>query len=298
MKIKTKNDFLSIPFIKKCAFSIVNYECLNNLDDMELLAQLSFRYMLMESIESVSETDDSEIQLLYNDLEKLMKYVILADDFEYAKNDCDVISDEYIHLAGGMFVEPLSRLDLRLLTEKIALQGAGAGYALLPTDEDYEFSQQNSDCNDTAINSEADSFRFNMESIDKVTDCDDSINISLDLTRTDSELIKEISKLLPLWRSELGIEVNKLIEYKGWVHLRKRVIEYKVIPILDVLNYLSLSKLKINTTALLLIVFPDGEKDVFSYNKTIMPFIAKLKSENYRHKAFVEILSNRIGDDS
>lgn len=290
MRVKSRSDFLDLKFIKENEFSIDKYNVIENLKDMELLTQLGIRLILMEQIEKVDMDDKTKLNELYEHVGELMRYIISDDRSECVvseiNSDAGKKHDTTNCLSSGFSVSSLSRYELFDLTQRDVVDGYGVGLNIFPSDEEYtEIVRKNNIENST----------FSLESIDKITDCNSFVHLEINLRYTNEDIIKELSGLLSLWRKELNIQDRKSSDYKDWMYTKKRVIEYKIIPTLDVLNYISLSKIKVNSSVILLTIFPNGERDVFSYHKTILPFIAKLKDEDYMLDLFREISINDRG---
>ncbi|MDC9621516.1 DUF6387 family protein [Xenorhabdus sp. XENO-7] len=107
---------------------------------------------------------------------------------------------------------------------------------------------------------------------------DSSIVIQLDLDTDDSLIIDSIKRLLPIWRKDLGINpLNKPIS-SSWEVLRSKIINYKIIPLLDLLIWEKKTNNKITNGVLAVTLYPDGEFDSINIAQTIRPFLEKILS--------------------
>ncbi|WP_307803470.1 DUF6387 family protein [Rahnella sp. ChDrAdgB13] len=92
------------------------------------------------------------------------------------------------------------------------------------------------------------------------------------------------SKLLPVWRSELNI--NEPEKKRSWSYIRDRILSYKIIPLIDLLElakiYTNGTKRRIPKRVLSLMIYPNGERDGFGLEQTVIPFLEKIRAKTYK----------------
>ena len=115
------------------------------------------------------------------------------------------------------------------------------------------------------------------EPVNLLSDTLDNMLVSVDLLHNrDDELIEAFTKLLPKWRSELSIvEPDKPIA-GSWESIRRKIIDYKIIPLIDLLSWELSTDRKISLGVLAVSLYPDGEKDTFAIAQTVKPFLEKI----------------------
>ncbi|HBD5087637.1 TPA: hypothetical protein KKL48_004996, partial [Escherichia coli] len=120
----------------------------------------------------------------------------------------------------------------------------------------------------------------------------DNMLVSVDLLHNrDDELIEAFTKLLPKWRSELSIvEPDKPIA-GSWESIRRKIIDYKIIPLIDLLSWELSTDRKISLGVLAVSLYPDGEKDTFAIAQTVKPFLEKIMRSDSLEK-IRKMLSN------
>ncbi|WP_437889801.1 DUF6387 family protein [Phytobacter sp. V91] len=102
--------------------------------------------------------------------------------------------------------------------------------------------------------------------------------MKLDLNKSDDEIIKDLSLLLPMWRRELELDIPE--KKREWGYIRRRIIDYRIIPLLDIM---ALAKIftfvtgrRVPKKILALLVYPDGERDGFGLAQVVLPFLEKV----------------------
>ncbi|WP_254797826.1 DUF6387 family protein [Enterobacter sp. JMULE2] len=127
------------------------------------------------------------------------------------------------------------------------------------------------------------------EPVNLLNDAIDNVAITIDLDNRDEILIDTFSKLLPLWRRELNIPEPSKPVTGGWESIRKKIIEYKIIPMIDLLSWERTTKNRISLGVLAVALFPDGEKDSIMIAQTVKPFLDKLMTYDSLEKIRKEL---------
>lgn len=118
---------------------------------------------------------------------------------------------------------------------------------------------------------------------------DGSVWLTVNLEQyTNKELVGIFEKLLPAWRRQLSIPEPK--HSIGKDAPIKKITEYRVIPYLDLIVWAKLSKVKIPNRVMALALFPYGEKGEIEFVQTIIPFIKRITSINFRFQKEIEEL--------
>jgi len=117
----------------------------------------------------------------------------------------------------------------------------------------------------------------------------ETLYLSVNLTVTDEIILGDIRKLLPVWREELGVSVEEQPVNSSWGVIRKKIIDYKVLPFIDLMLWARVKKLSIPSGVMAVALFPDGEKDGYAIVQTIKPFVEKLMTFDSLEKLKREI---------
>lgn len=242
-------------------FSINNYFVINELTDSELIDQLIVR---RDSIKSHDKDDDDENFFcehpelkdeIFSWNEKRLSCIVRPLDsatFYEEKMSRKRYSDLQMTGMGG--VDPLRLIDVISMAKKA----------------DVYISK-----NDIKR-----SLRGQKRSVSKTICSKNEMIINIDLSWPDEILIRDIITLLPIWRKELNH--NKKHEDKisnGWDVIKKKLLDYKIIPLLDLIEWSRMTNTSITNRVLALALFPDGEYDSTNIAQTIKPFIENLFAE-------------------
>lgn len=178
-------------------------------------------------------------------------------------NDISILS-----LSHGDGVHPMDRGDVIAFARSQAINGFGSGLPFMPSRE--VMLQLEED----------DNFPFDdflCESADLLVKKDTYNNsrghFVIDFDYSDSELITSFASQISKWRKELNI--HDVPTTKSWEYIKGRILDYKVIPLLDLVIYAEFFGVKIPSRVLALALFPDGERDGFGISQTVVPFIEK-----------------------
>ncbi|CDH23231.1 DUF6387 family protein [Xenorhabdus bovienii] len=131
-----------------------------------------------------------------------------------------------------------------------------------------------------------------MNTLPDFLELDSTIVIQLDLDVDDSLIIDSVKRLLPIWRKDLGIEPLEKPISSSWEVLRNKILNYKIIPLLDLLIWEKKTKNKITNGVLAVTLYPDGEFDSINIAQTIKPFLEKILSFYSIEKIRREVSNN------
>lgn len=277
MKVNNKKDLPK-------SFDLSKYDDLDIMSDKDLFRQLYWRSEDLKT--KNSDVVDYGLQFASN----YPLFSTLGDPFseipedewflekkeEYSKKD----KPQLLSLSYGDGIKPVDRFLISLLSE----MNADAGYLKdSPIIIDKEAGNK-------LIEQDNGMFWAVMrEPVNLLNDAIDHVAISIDLDNRDDLLIDSFSKLLPLWRRELKIpEPCKPIS-GGWDSIRKKIIEYKIIPMIDLLSWEKSTENRISLGVLAVALFPDGEKDSIMIAQTVRPFLDKLMSYDSLEKIRKEL---------
>lgn len=185
-----------------------------------------------------------------------------------------------LSLSYGEGIRPVDRFFVSLISEMESESGYFKGKPIIIDNE----------TGNDLINQDNGMFWAVMrEPINLINKSVDDVAITINLEHRDSLLIESFSKLLPLWRKELNIPEPKKPISGEWESIRKKIIEYKIIPMIDLLSWEVSSGCKISLGVLAVALFPDGEKDSIMIAQTVKPFLDKLMSYDSLEKIRKEL---------
>lgn len=268
-------------------FKLQNYECFEAISDSELWEELDSRVNMFKDAKIGFELEKEMFKVFaldkFNRIKKgsplISKSHLLRDDnFEF-RNDEDrryhqeinKIQEENQHHDfnfDGQFVKPIKIEDVMELNELISEQ-----MELTPLSNDEIVSYRY--C--TEIETHVDKRAKNLGLRDSYS----KVHIALDIeTATNEEILEEVKVLLDVVRKELDVPELKM--FKKRTHHTNKLRDYKVMEILDLLFWEALSGCKINRDTLTRNIFINPTKGDTEFRQTIMPFIDKVTSNNYR----------------
>lgn len=284
-RIKSKRDLPK-------EFDLKKYEGIELLSDKDLFRQIYWRMDWKE------KTWDDDLATYF--LEHGCQLPLIDHDpFGEIKNE---LPDEYYdQFKGGKeFVERY-----RSHSKKKKKLSAGYGIGLLTRLEVMYFSQdfdQNGDRKGKpfSISDEeaSDLLKDDIANHGKLASyCSDPVSlimggalyVSINLDVPDEILISDMKNLLPKWRNELGIEAEEIQLNNSWSVVRKKIIEYNVLPYIDLYLWSNMNGVSIPGGVLAVSLFPDGDKEQFAIAQTIRPFIDRLMTYESLEKIKREI---------
>jgi hypothetical protein len=99
---------------------------------------------------------------------------------------------------------------------------------------------------------------------------------------TDKELHEAFAKSITEWRANSGIYAREDILLSKPSH-RQKILDYKLIPYLDLKNCEYILGLKIPHSVMASMLFPYGEKGELEFRQSILPFYKKIIDTDYRN---------------
>lgn len=263
-KINSKKDLPK-------SFDLKKYDALESLSDKDLFRQLYWR---SESLDVFSEEfPDYGLQVgseypIHNNFgdpfgEIKQEEWFLEKQHEYNKK----IKPSLLTMSHGEGVKPLMRLEVSMLCRTMAKDGYLKGKPIIADDEMVE----------SLIEEDNGKFWAAMcEPINLLNDAAKDLMITVDLNNRNDVLIDSFSKLIPLWRKEMDFPEPEKPISGGWDSIRRKILDYKIIPLIDLLSWERATNSKISLGVLSVALFPDGEKDAFVIAQTVKPFLDRI----------------------
>jgi hypothetical protein len=253
------------------SFDLKKYFSLESMSDKDLFRQLYWRSEDLDKIDT--EIPDFGLQVaseypINNNLGDPFGEIKESEWFLEKQKEYECKSQpDLINMSYGDGITPLSRLNVSLINTLKSENGYWKGKPIIANDEMIRdlFSEDNGMF-----------WAVMREPVNLLTDSLDNLMVTIDLNNRDEVLIEALSNLLPLWRNELKIPEPSKPVAGGWGSIRRKILEYKIIPLIDLLSWANSTKSKISNGVLSVALFPDGEKDSFIIAQTINPFLEKL----------------------
>lgn len=238
-------------------FDIESYDVLLSLSDDELLFQLIERREHYRDSDGINDHDFIDYYFSKGVIKDQEKYSYSFTDREFEKR----YSDLQLHAKGA--IAPLNIIKLGHLYEKS-----------LPYIESNKINR---------------SLRGQKRSVTGTVDTSNEMHLSINLDWPDELIIKDLMQLLPMWREGLSnTGGSHLFTSQSWEIIKRKIFDYNIFPILDLLTWAKWSGKKITKGVLSVVLFPDGRYDYTNITQTIMPFIENLMKdfsiEKYRRE--------------
>ncbi|OBU11015.1 DUF6387 family protein [Morganella psychrotolerans] len=264
-------------------FSLSKYDSLCEMSDKDLFRQLYWRSDDLNVISKECSTYGLEFGASYpvNDN--------FGDPFKINNNIKERSqrnnSDSKLRLSYGDGIRPISRFDLASLTDEKSISGVFEGKDILISYSDAgKLLEDNSDLFWNAM----------LEPISLLSGAYKGMVLaSIDLNDPDELLLDDFNSLIKEWRKELKIKEPDLLSGK-WEFIRKRILDYKIIPLIDLMSWAKSNNYSITYEVYAVSLFPDGEKGSLAIPQTILPFLEKILSINSLEKYKREIMSNNL----
>ncbi|UGB04197.1 DUF6387 family protein [Leclercia sp. G3L] len=277
-------------------FKLEKYDALETLTDEELLYQLEKRLTLKREVdESIGYCKGTHPELL-SDTDGIISLMFLLMKNRRKVNDLlekpleivrfDQSNDESrssFYGSSAQGIEPIRRISVDNIRRTDSLHGEWVGTKVIESSEvQLEWLERDEEGYDNYL----------WESVSHISELkkEGEMWIAVDLYQNDEVLITNFAKLLDKWRSELGVELKKP-SIGSWDITKRKIIEYKIIPMIDLELWASMSAKKINHGVLAVALFPlgDGNMDSFKIAQTVKPFIGKVLNKNSLEKIRWEI---------
>ncbi|MCY1696651.1 DUF6387 family protein [Lelliottia sp. SL45] len=302
--IDSKRTIKNIDSLKEyTGFDISKYNDLDSMSDSDIFfllkKRVNFKSLLSNDFwfleYSLSDYDISNIGDIpsekFNEYAAIHVPAIIREIQSFMNAPLSLSSDikrindgdsKILSLSHGNGVYPLNRGDiLSFLGPKFAIGGIGSGRQIVPSDEDLLEMEENDASYDDYL----------IESVDLLIERDGFNNkvghFVIDFSMSDKELIDSFTSQISKWRKELKIE--PATPPKNWAYIKSRVLEYNVIPLMDLLACSELFRIKIPSRVLAIALFPNGERDGFGISQTVLPFIESYVNEKYIYECEKQI---------
>lgn len=237
-------------------FDINRYSVLHELTDNELIDQLIVRRDSRDrDFNFLMSLCDELRSLIANEYQKIFENVIRVLDtstFHMEKAKRKKYSNLQMTGVGG--IDPLRLIDVMHLHKKAEMYIS-----------ENEISR---------------SLRGQKRAVSKTIVDNDTLMLNIDMTWPDEVLIQDFKTLLPIWRKELDYEVgNDINIISSWGVIKKKILDYKVILLLDLQDWASVFNVNITNRVMAQALFTDGEYDSTNLSQTIKPFIENLLAD-------------------
>lgn len=225
-------------------FDLKNHDVFNNLSDAELLDQLAARLELFLLIHNRD----------LNDVESALGQGFIQDAHDRAAlfNRHELNGGIGLKCSGG--VKAISilthhRIHSAVLEHENELDDSKKKYLL--------------------------KYLYGQESVNSIMfDCDAYIEV--DMSWPDEMLIDDFKFMLKTFRNKFSMKPIREDAISSWEITKKKLIEYSMFPIIDLMIWEKCSVNKITNGVLAVAVFPDGDYDSINIMQTIKPNIEKL----------------------
>lgn len=283
-------------------FDLNKYSVLNSMSDKDLFRQIYLRSDSYHDSKNSSAEWDYDCTTYYmecggsvplsfdnGDPFKEIKLDEPPEYYEWMKGGKEFY-DKYmenckksLRVSTGYGIRYLSREILMYLSAMEDTVGERKGLPIVIDDDEFHciLSKQSDPEVDGLLRA-----RFN-DCVTMITN-DDQLYLSIDISTPDEILLAEFKRLIPVWRKELKIE-KSLFTNSSWNVVKKKIIDYKVIPYIDLLIWGNVNKITIPHGVMAVALFPHGERDLFSIIQTIRPFVESLMTFDSLEKMKQEI---------
>jgi hypothetical protein len=97
---------------------------------------------------------------------------------------------------------------------------------------------------------------------------------------SNEEILSHMAKMLPIWRSQLGLKnITRRSSRNDDI---EKIIDYKIIPLMDLFNWEKIYDKKINRNFLLDYIYSNQDRGSSFLEGTVKPFITKILDPNYK----------------
>ncbi|ELY7391621.1 hypothetical protein SOJ80_001816 [Cronobacter universalis] len=207
----------------------------------------------------------------------------------YFQEHQDIYEGHVPHmLSYSEVVHPLSRWSLENFLFKKPSLGAGTNRLIMLTPEEIDELDNKDPIGDelTVLSNESVS-AIAPELMSKPHSAEDfsySMYMAIDIKKTDEEILRDLEKLLPVWRKELNIDPPE--KKRSWEYMRSKILSYRIIALMDLQEisriYTTITKTRVPKRLISLALYPEGERDGFGLDQTVIPFLEKIRGKSYK----------------
>ncbi|EOV9570223.1 DUF6387 family protein [Cronobacter turicensis] len=208
---------------------------------------------------------------------------------KHSKNHQDIYEGHVPHmLSYSDVVRPLSRWSLENFLFKKPSLGAGTNRIIMLTPEEIDELDNKDPIGEelTVLSNESVS-AIAPELMRKPHSGEDfsyAMYMAIDIKKTDEEILSDLEKLLPVWRKELNIDPPE--KKRSWEYMRNKILSYRIIALMDLLEivkiYTALTDIRVPKRLISLALYPEGERDGFGLDQTVIPFLEKIRGKSYK----------------
>lgn len=272
-KIKSKRDLPK-------EFDLKKYEKLNSLSDKDLFRQIYWRMEWKDKhwsdeLASYFLEYGCNLPLFDHDPFGEIKNERSDDYYDQFKGGREFVERYESHsknknkLSTGYGIGVLSRLEVMHISKDVDHIGERKGKPFsIPDEEIDELLKEDITNHGKLMSYASDPVNLVMDNLE--------LYLSINLSVPDEILISDMKSLLPKWREELGVEADEIQINNTWSVIRKKIIEYNVLPYIDLHLWANIKGVSIPGGVLAVSLFPDGDKEQFAIAQTIRPFIDRL----------------------
>ncbi|EKR1728945.1 TPA_asm: hypothetical protein G4L33_001154 [Salmonella enterica subsp. enterica serovar Madelia] len=280
-------------------FDLSNYSFIEGLSVYDFIHEIEWRHTLFYCSDNVGHLDDVSFEdgIKYKrifrgdpnvsvDSEEEISFNKEMDEYLRSSGKGDALNRDKPSLKHDTGVMPLSFSELAMYNKVAIDQGA---YFVNKDGELEELNPQ-----------------YMLATVSKNVPEYFNHRILLDLwlaEATDNEILSSIKKLLPEWRRELSVpEPDILPRRRMGLKTIQKLIQNRVLPILDILLWGELNNKEVSNAILSHVVFQDDPKDSQVIKETIRPYALEAMGEPYTRllRLFVdndgEIGTSKIAD--
>lgn len=280
-KINSKRDLPK-------SFNLDKYNDLETMSDKDLFRQLYWRCDDL----STKHSDYPDYGLEYGSKYPMNNNV--GDPFCELKEDEFFLSKqreyEYktqpdlLKLSYSDGIKPLMRFELAFLNKANADNGYWKGKPIVVDDDMVGdlFTEDNGMF-----------WAVMREPINLLSDLVEDVMLTVDLNNRDEVLIESFSELLPQWRQQLNMPEPDKPVAGDWESIRRKIIDYKIIPLIDLLSWENSTDSKVSLGVLAVSLFPYGEKESFAIAQTVKPFLDKIMKNDSLDKIRKELSNEK-----
>lgn len=265
-------------------FNLSKYDSLYEMNDKDLFRQLYWRSDDLNITSKEFSTYGLEYGAMYPMNSNLGDPFGTTDDSIKTMEQKNK-SDKKLRLSYGDGIRPVSRFDLASLSDEKSVGGVYKGKDILIS------------YSDAGKLLESDSNLFwdvMMEPVSLLSGAYGGMVLaSVDLSTPDEFLLDDFKSLIIKWRNELNVTSPDILNGK-WEFIKKRILDYKIIPLIDLMSWAKSNDYAITYEVYAVSLFPDGEKGSLAIPQTVLPFVEKILSINSLEKYKREIISNNF----